>query len=128
MARVSRVAADEVAKAESKPMPNDERIRVDPRTGTVGIGTPDIQVTEVTSVQGVLAGLGASLDELYERIDVLDKVLVPVLEKVENGVPVADAPEVDDGAAPLVWEVRRMRALVEREIRRVDRLTERVQL
>lgn len=128
MARAPRM--EEVAKAEIKSRPNDDRIRVDPKTGSVGVGAPDFQLAEHVTVRNVLSGLDNALLDLSDRLETLEKALIPVLEQEldaeQDWEPEMARPASMD--APVIGDIRRMRAFAEAMTRHVVDLTGRVQV
>ena len=123
MARASRVTADEVAKA--------------PRivTGVPKAGFErdynDFQVTEPMTVQKALADIDQALLSLSDRVEELEKRLLPVLEQemeAERGVWEGEMAQPASTDAPVIGEARRLLRFVQALESTVVDLMGRVQL
>lgn len=121
MAREKRVTADEAA------MP---RIVTGVPKAGFERDYDDFKLAEHVTVRNVLSGLDNALLDLSDRLETLEKALIPVLEQEldaeQDWEPEMARPASMD--APVIGDIRRMRAFAEAMVRHVVDLTGRVQV
>lgn len=120
MARASRVTADEVARAAGGPTMREGFLRE----------YPDV-VTEPATVQKALADIDLALLALADRVEELEKRLIPVLKQeleAEGGAWEGEMAQPASTDAPVIGEARRLLRFVQALESTVVDLMGRVQL